>query len=312
MLTNAIFDLYSADNQIYPTYMDGADLRGAHLGGAYLAGVSLAGADFSGADLSAGGSSPVILAGTSTIGGEIRKVRAKLSGANFNNAFFPSANLQGMDLQGIDFNHANLRTADLRQADLSKANLTFADLRGANLSAATVDGTDLSNANLAGADLSYTMLNKATLRDATLFTRVPVTFTADLTFEDFFNFLIQQDCTNGTFLVNKDGTINEVPVRQANDLGRAFYDSGAWRGAAMYICGADLSYMSLKGRKTRQVSVAGLDLHGADLSSTDLSNMIFEETIMVGDTPYKLAADLSGVIYDNFTIWPPGFTPPQK
>jgi hypothetical protein len=58
--------------------------------------------------------------------------------------------------------------------------------------------------------------------------------------------------------------------------------------------------------------VAGLNLHGADLSSTDLSNMIFEETIMVGDIPYKLAAELSGVIYDSFTIWPPGFTPPQK
>jgi uncharacterized protein YjbI with pentapeptide repeats len=217
-----------------------------------------------------------------------------------------------MDLEGIDFNHANLRTADLHQADLSKANLTYADLRGANLSAATVDGTDFSNANLAGTDLSYTMLNKATLRDVTLITKTPVTFTADMTFENFFTFLIQQDCTNGTFLVFKDGTINEAPVGQANDLGRAFFDRGAWRGAAIYICAADLSYISLKGRKTREVSVAGLSLHGADLSSTDVSKMIFEETIMVENIPYKLSADLSGVIYDSFTIWPPGFTPPPK
>ncbi len=286
-------------------------LRGAHLGGAYLAGVSLAGADFSGADLSAGGTSPVILAGTTTINGEVTKVRAKLSGANFSKAFFPSANLQGMDLEGIDFNHANLRTADLRQADLSKADLTNADLRGANLSAAIVDGTDLSNSNLAGADLSYTMLNKASLHDVTLMSRVPVSFTVGLTFEDFFNFLIQQDCTNGTFLVVNDGIVSEAPVGQANDLGRAFYDSGAWRGAEMYMCGADLSYISLKGRKTRDVSVAGLDMHGADLSSTDVSNMIFEETIQVGNIPYKLSADLRDVIYDKFTIWPPGFTPPK-
>ena len=79
----------------------------------------------------------------------------------------------------------------------------------------------------------------------------------------------------------------------------------------MYICGADLSYISLKGRKTRVVSVAGLNLHGADLSSTDVSNMIFEETILVNNIQYKLSADLSGVIYDSFTIWPPGFTPPK-
>jgi 16S rRNA A1518/A1519 N6-dimethyltransferase RsmA/KsgA/DIM1 with predicted DNA glycosylase/AP lyase activity len=57
--------------------------------------------------------------------------------------------------------------------------------------------------------------------------------------------------------------------------------------------------------------VAGLNLQGADLSSTDISKMIFEETIMVGNIPYKLSADLRGVVYDSFTIWPPGFTPPK-
>jgi hypothetical protein len=47
-----------------------------------------------------------------------------------------------------------------------------------------------------------------------------------------------------------------------------------------------------------------------DLSSSDLSNLTFEETITVKGLPYLLKADLTGVIYDDFTTWPPGFNPP--
>jgi uncharacterized protein YjbI with pentapeptide repeats len=145
-----------------------------------------------------------------------------------------------------------------------------------------------------------------------LITYVEVSLDADLTYEQFITFLFNQDCNNGTFLLVNNGEITEAPLNFSRDLGRFFYDRGDWRSAAMYICAADLSRIVLRGRKTRETSLAGINLRGADLSSSDLSNLIFEETINIQGIPYQLRADLTGVIYDNFTIWPRGFNPPPS
>jgi uncharacterized protein YjbI with pentapeptide repeats len=246
------------------------------------------------------------------VNGQGVQIQAKLVGTNFSKASFPAAKLTGFDLSGTNLSGANFRGADLRNADLSQVNLNRADLRAANLQGANLDETDLSGANLVGANLSNTSLINVIMRSARLVSRTPVSFPADLKFGDFLSYLFNRDCSNGLFLVADPDTrrVEEVPVNVSRDLGRAFYDSGDWRNAALYICSADLSRTTLSGTRAREANIAGISLRGADLTSADFSDLVFEETISVGGLPYLLQADLTGVKYDNFTIWPPGFTPP--
>jgi len=252
------------------------------------------------------------MVGTIEVGGSPQPVQTKLVGAKFLNSAFPSAVLTGMNLKGVNFQGANLRSADLREADLSQVDLSGANLSGANLQRANLFETDLTDANLAGANLSYTSLNSVTLQDAKLVTRADVNFPADLTYSEFVSFIFSQDCNNGTFLVVDNGQVEERRLNFAFDLGRSFFDQDKWRNAEIYICSANLSNTTMRGRKTRETSLAGINMRGADLSSSDLSNLTFEETIMVGSIPYTLKADLTGVIYDSFTIWPRGFNYPAS
>ncbi len=104
-------------------------------------------------------------------------------------------------------------------------------------------------------------------------------------------------------LVVSDGQVEERYLNFAFDLGRSFFDQDKWRNAALYQCAANLSHTTMRGRKTRETSLAGINLSGADLSSSDLSNLVFEETILVDSIPYVVRADLTGVKYDEFTIW---------
>jgi uncharacterized protein YjbI with pentapeptide repeats len=186
----------------------------------------------------------------------------------------------------------------LRGASLEGANLTAANLLGAKLAGANLSGTDLSETNLDG---------------ATLWSQTPVTFAADLRYADLFRFLAQSDCFNGTFLVANDGTVAEVPVRFDEDAASNFYYSEIWRNARLYICAANLSDTRMWGKRFLPTSLAGVNLTGADLSFTDLRNVIFEELINLEDNlSYNLKANLGKMIYNSFTSWPSDFVPPAS
>ena len=110
--------------------------------------------------------------------GNLKGVRANLSGADLSNANLSGAdlsyanlsyaNLSNANLSGADLSYADLSNANLSNANLSYANLSYANLSYANLSYADLRGADLSNANLSGANLSYANLSYADLSGADL------------------------------------------------------------------------------------------------------------------------------------------------
>jgi uncharacterized protein YjbI with pentapeptide repeats len=138
----------------------------------------------------------------------------------------------------------------------------------------------------------------------------PTTFPFDLSYQQFFTFLASQDCTDGDFLITTEKGVQAVKSAFPEDLGRQFYDSGLWRNAGMYICATNLSNTTTRGKVENPVYLAGVNMSGADLSSTDLSKVSFTDTLTVQGQPYTLIADLTGVIYNGFTTWPVNFVPP--
>ena len=140
----------------------------------------------------------------------------------------------------------------------------------------------------------------------------PVDFAFDLTYVSFFHFLSTQDCQDGTFLLKSNDTIQAAKPSFSQDLGRRFYNSGQWRDVVMYICAVNLSGTTMRGKVANPIDLAGVDLSGADVSSTDLSQVTFIDNIQVEGLPFRLQADLTDVIYNDFTIWPPNFLPPSS
>jgi uncharacterized protein YjbI with pentapeptide repeats len=170
---------------------------------------------------------------------------------------------------------------------------------------------DLSFVNMAGANLSSTDLTRGRFNNTTLVSISPISFPVDLSYEDFIATLSNLDCLNGTFLTIAEEEIVPVQADLSEDLGREFFDSGQWRNAVLYICAADMSNIFIRGRITNPVYAAGVNFSGADLRSTDLSTVTFEDAITVVGLPYTLSANLDEIIYDRFTIWPPNFVPPN-
>ena len=78
------------------------------------------------------------------------------------------ARLGGANLQEADLGGANLQEADLRGANLQKAILVEAKLQGAILIGAQLQNADLRGAKLQGADLMGARLQKAELDSAQL------------------------------------------------------------------------------------------------------------------------------------------------
>ena len=74
----------------------------------------------------------------------------------------------GSMLQGVNLQKAKLPGADLQEADLSNARLERANLQGANLQEANLTGTKLAGANLQGTNLQEADLTRASLRGACL------------------------------------------------------------------------------------------------------------------------------------------------
>lgn len=80
------------------------------------------------------------------------------------------------------------------------------------------------------------------------------------------------------------------------------------------LSGANLAGATLSDTLLRKTDLSGADLTGADLTRADLSGADLDRAILLGAdlTNAKLSdISLSGVVADNTTTWPHGFTPPQ-
>ena len=76
-----------------------------------------------------------------------------------------------------------------------------------------------------------------------------------------------------------------------------------------HLTGAKLGGATLSDALLRGTDLSGADLRGADLTRADLDGAILLGADL---TSAELAdASLRGVIADNTTTWPAGFTPPK-
>ena len=311
-LLDADFDiLIQENNQIIPVYLEGANLHNSRLAGSFLAGATLAGADLSHADFSEGGKRDLKVVHIYDVGEEKITLQPSLAGTNLRGAHFRDVTLISVDLQRAQLEGADFHKADLRNSDFSRAILSNANLSGANLEGALLIESDLTGANLAGADLGYATLTDFVL-DQTTFVNVDnIEFPPNLSYEGFKVELLNADCTDGIFLLEDGGSLESSPVNYLKDEGRQFYSHGEWEQAIVYICAADMTATEWGG-DVGFVYLAGVNMSESDLSNTDLSQAILEDVIEVGGMRYNLAADLTDVTYDEFTIWPPGYNPPPK
>ena len=263
---------------IYAKLID-ANLNGADLSGAKLIDANLNGADLTAAILSGANLTAAILSGA-------KLIKANLSGANLR-----GANLTGADLTGADLKLADLRdvqydesttwpdsTQDVLRVWRRDKNLTGAVLTGENLTGADLPGADLSGADLSGADLRDADLSGADLSGA------------DLTGAD----------------------LRGADLRYANLTGADL--TGAKLYGAM-LDGADLTRADLTRAKLTfaylsRAKLPGADLRGADLIGAYLYGADLTGADLTGADPRR--AVLDGIIYDDSTIWPSGFTPPPS
>jgi uncharacterized protein YjbI with pentapeptide repeats len=235
-----------------------------------------------------------------------------LTGANLSSANFQASSLASANLGSANLSRANLRYADLRQSDLSQANLFSADLRGSNLQQAILVEANLSGTNIAGANLTDADLSIAKLNNVTFISTSSVNFPTNLSFNDFVTNLISSDCLNGYFLLRSNGALSASRHDLTDNLGRRFYDSGDWRKAVLYVCSVNLSNVKMRDETPWDLYLAGVNMDRSDLKFTNLSQAILDDFIQIDGLDYFLEADLTGITYNEFTAWPPGFYPPPS
>jgi uncharacterized protein YjbI with pentapeptide repeats len=264
------------------------------------------------ADFSQGSSEPVVFSDVREVNGTETTITAKLAGANLTGANFQSASLAQADLQLANLSDANLRYADLRQSNLSQANLAEADMRSAFLQEANLTQADMTSANLVGANLSLADASGVIFDGTSFVSTLPINFAGDLSYRNFLEMLFSSDCLDGTFLLKLGEAIEASPQNISDNLGRRFYNSGAWRDAVMYICTADLSGVKMRDENPYDLYVPGVDFSDADLRFMNLSRATFSDIIQIEGLPFNLEADLTDITHNEFTNWPAGFTPPPS
>lgn len=309
-LLNAKLDI-DTSVRTAPTMLDGSIMRGARLAGSSLVGTTFAGTDLTQADFSKGETTPVIFSETRLVNGEELTLGANLVGANLTKADFEGANLSHVNLQGADLEGTRFKFANLSFANLEGANLHNSDMRGANMSHVDLSRASLYGTNLAGANLSEAILNRTTFEETTLVSTSPIELPVDLSYNEFILKLADEDCLDGVFLVRGTADLIAFQVNMAKDLGKEFYDSGEWRSAVLYLCPANMSGIQLRGKVSHVLYVAGVNFSNADFQNSDLTKMVFEDLIQVEDMQYRLKADLTDILYNEFTTWPTGFIPPS-
>lgn len=253
----------------------GADLREANLRGADLQDTDLTGANLDGADLTG-----AILDSTNhkkarywflaryneeqrrDLGlppahrhnmDTIRSERARKRSRSAD-VHYPLANY---DLAGTDLTRIALRNADLRSAGLQHTVLQDADLRGA----------DLSGAKLQEADLSRAQLKGATLRDAD----------------------VQGAHLESAFLTDPRGAPDIQRIMAARNWILAHYN--AQQLSALQL--ENDHDTNLKSGSFRNLTFAGMDLHGSNLIRFHLENAVLYRAHL--DGAHLKAAFLTGI-----------------
>lgn len=221
---------------------------------------------------------------------------AKLAGAKLIGATMPDADLTLANLAGATLARANLAGAKLLRANLANANLTSANLTEADLTNAGLLGANLRNASLSWANLTNAYLTNVTLvgADLTGATLTGVDLTGvDLTGVD----LISVDMTAAKLISVElcDAKLADAKLAGANlnysNMTRAYLTGVDLTGAS--LAGANLAGANLTGVDLFRANLAGADLRAARLHWADLAE-----------------ADLTGIRWDDTTIWPDGYEPP--
>jgi hypothetical protein len=110
--------------------------------------------------------------------------------------------------------------------------------------------------------------------------------------------------------------LERVDLRDA-ELSRYSFPSACFKHSNLdraNLNGANLAGATLSDTLLRKTDLTGADMTGADLTRADLSGADLDRAILLGAdlTDAKLSdISLSGVVADNTTTWPHGFTPPQ-
>ena len=245
----------------------------ARLDGAVLTGANLNGADLTGADLTG-----------ATL------TRATLERANLTGADLTRANLERANLKDANLTGADLTRATLERANLEDANLRGAQMHGANLTRATLERANLDDANLKDANLTRTDLTRAYLEGANLIGANLKD--ANLTRADLTRAYLEGANLNGATLTYAN--LTRADLTRA-DLTRATLTRATLQGAN--LTGATLTRATLQGANLTRATLTSANLNGTNLTLTDLNSAKW--------------FGMYGIIYDDETQWPDGFTPPN-
>lgn len=282
------------------------NLSGANLSGATLSGVDLSKANLSGVNLTNANLSETNLVGTN------------LRGANLKGANLYKANLSRADLCGADLRDTNLQKAFLRQVkidattqldrkwrlvcEINGQDARGRDLHGADLSEVNLSGADLSYANLSQANFDGTNLQGTILRGANL-NGVNLPGTNNLIGVDLSETDLCQFDFSGVKLPG--GNLSFTKLHGVNFSGTDLSKADLRHSEAQNV---NLSDVSMLGADLRGANLSNAYLIGADLCGADLSNAYLTGADLHGANLFE--ADMRGLKYDHFTIWPEGFTPP--
>ena len=268
----------------------------------YLSGANLFFADLSGADLR-----------------DVRLNEADLTKANLS-----EANLTGAQLKSARLEGANLQYAKLYKADLTNARLSGAKLKGVKYDASTIwpgsvrdvlrvwrgdedlSGAVLYSADLEGLRLTHANLEKANLAYANL-------KSATLMFVDLTGAKLNSANLKGADLMLSDLTGANINFAQFDETTKwpdEFLDFVRAYKGAKDLFRANLKGANLSGMGLSDCFLAGANLVGANLRDANLLESNLTGADLTGAD--LTGAELEGVIYDNSTIWPEGFTPPPS
>ncbi|EDP65160.1 hypothetical protein BAL199_01399 [alpha proteobacterium BAL199] len=233
---------------------------GGNLSGRDWAGATLVGADFSGLDLS---------------GALFEK--ADLTNANFRGAALEDAVFTGAVLTGADFSDCAMRGANLStveaqgtrfaRSDLTDARLVAAKLVEADLSATTMENVIALNADLARADLSKARLTKVIFMTAALVEAV--LDGAEFHQCIFLQATMDRLSARGTTFARS--ALVACTQRDGDYTGANFSGTGSV-GGAVYD-GSVMRDLIAPGSGWNSASMIGVDLHAAQLDSSDLGKV---------------------------------------
>ncbi len=275
----------------YPDCM-GISLTGLNMSGLELRQANFVEANLRGSDLSRGDLNRADLSATDLTGVTFRE-------ANLQYSKFLGANLQQTDLRETNLHNTQLNGADLSQADLTRTNLTRVSLNGTVLERAKLIEVDLSGKNLSGVDLSRADLAGANLDGADL-------SGASLSGADLSGASLRHANLSGAWLnlTNLTG----VDLVGANLNGASLIGSNLASAdlTQSKLDGATLIGANLNGANLKTADLTGFRFFQVELRSTDLLlDPVLEELNLLQVGQVLKDGNLSGIQFNNQTIWPP-------